>query len=54
VGAAVVVPAPVQQGGTATSQASVVDAEVAAAVVAALVMARVNVRFQVVKHLALQ
>jgi hypothetical protein len=54
VGAAVVVPAPVQQGGKATSQASVVDAEVAAAVAAAVVVARVNVHFREVKHLALQ
>lgn len=54
VGAAVVVPASVQQGGKATSQASVVEAEAAAAVAAALVVARVNVHFRVVKHLALQ
>ena len=48
------VPAPVQQGGTAMSEASVLDAGAAAAVAAVLVVVRVNVRSRVVKHLALQ
>ena len=48
------VPEPVQQGGTAMSEGSVLDAGAAAAAAAVLVVARVNVRSRVVKHLALQ
>jgi hypothetical protein len=48
-----VVPAPVRQGRTATSLASVVGVVVVGAVAVVLVMARVNVHSQVVMHLAL-
>lgn len=46
------VPAPVQQGGTATRRASVADAVAAGAGAVVLVMAQVNAHFQVAKHLA--